>query len=55
MWWFENGDLVLSNEPDVVIAVLDGKATGAVDDPRRHGDVQGGATPFSRLPWALLI
>jgi prepilin-type processing-associated H-X9-DG protein len=35
VWWFENGDLVLSNQPEVVIAVLDGKATSAVDDPRR--------------------
>ena len=35
VWWFENGDLVLSNQPDVVLAVLDGKATNAADDPRR--------------------
>ena len=35
VWWFEKGDLVLSNQPDVVLAVLDGKAPGAVDHPRR--------------------
>ena len=35
VWWFEKGDLVLSNQPDVVLAVLDGKAPSAVDHPRR--------------------
>jgi prepilin-type processing-associated H-X9-DG protein len=35
VWWFEKGDLVLSNQPDVVLAVLDGKASSAVDHPRR--------------------
>ena len=35
VWWFEKGDLVLSNRPDVVIAVLDGKAPSAVEHPRR--------------------
>ena len=35
VWWFEKGDLVLSNQPDVVLAVLDGKSPSAVDHPRR--------------------
>jgi prepilin-type processing-associated H-X9-DG protein len=35
LWWFEKGDLVLSNRPDVVLAVLDGAAPSAVDHPRR--------------------
>jgi prepilin-type processing-associated H-X9-DG protein len=35
VWWFEKGDLVLSNQPDVVLAVLDGNAPSAVDHPRR--------------------
>ena len=35
VWWFEKGDLVLSNQPDVVLAVLDGKVPSAVDHPRR--------------------
>ncbi len=35
VWWFEKGDLVLSNRPDVVLAVLDGKVPSAVDHPRR--------------------
>jgi prepilin-type processing-associated H-X9-DG protein len=35
VWWFEKGDLVLSNRPDVVLAVLDGKSPSAVDHSRR--------------------
>jgi prepilin-type processing-associated H-X9-DG protein len=34
-WWFENGDLVLSNRPDDVIDVLDGKRPNAVDHALR--------------------
>ncbi len=34
-WWIEKGDLVLSNQPDVVLAVLDGKEPGASDHPLR--------------------
>ncbi len=35
VWWFEKGDLVLSNRPDIVLAVLDGKAPSAVSHTRR--------------------
>ncbi len=34
-WWFENGDLVVTNRPDVVMSVLDGKEPNAVDHPFR--------------------
>ncbi len=34
-WWFEKGDLVVSNRPDDVIDVLDGKRPNAVDHPLR--------------------
>ncbi len=34
-WWLEKGDLVFSDEPDTVLAVLDGKAPNAVDHPIR--------------------
>ncbi len=34
-WWFENGDLVVSNRPDLVMSVLDGKEPNAVDHPLR--------------------
>ncbi len=37
-WWFEKGDLVLSNRPDFVLSVLDGKVPNAVDHPIR-GDL----------------
>ena len=59
VWWFEKGDLVLSNQPDVVLAVLDGKAQSAVDHPRRvallkaRDDFQPAAAAFvdlSELP-----
>ena len=55
VWWFEKGDLVLSNQPDVVLAVLDGKAPSAVDHPRRvallktRDDFQPVATGFLDL------
>ena len=34
-WWFEKGDLVVSNKPDLVMAVLDGKEPTAADHPFR--------------------
>ena len=34
-WWFEKGDLVVTNRPDHVIDVLDGKQPNAVDHPFR--------------------
>jgi prepilin-type processing-associated H-X9-DG protein len=34
-WWLEKGDLVLSNRPDLVMSVLDGKAPNAADHPLR--------------------
>ncbi len=34
-WWFEKGDLVISNRPDAVIEVIDGKQLNAVDQPVR--------------------
>ncbi len=33
VWWFEKGDLVSTDDPDVVLAVLDGKAPSAKDHP----------------------
>jgi prepilin-type processing-associated H-X9-DG protein len=41
-WWVENGDLVLSDDPDLVLAVLDGKAPNAVDHPLRAALAKGG-------------
>ena len=35
IWWIEKGDLVLSNQPDVVLAVLDGKEPDATNHPLR--------------------
>ena len=34
-WWVEKGDLVLSDDPDKILAVLDGKTPNAVDHPLR--------------------
>ncbi|MHB1557311.1 MAG: DUF1559 domain-containing protein [Isosphaeraceae bacterium] len=34
-WWVEKGDLVFSDDPDSVLAVLDGKAPNAIDHPIR--------------------
>ncbi len=34
-WWIEKGDLVLTNQPDAVLAVLDGKQPDATDHPLR--------------------
>ncbi len=34
-WWFEKGDLILSNRPDFVMSVLDGKEPNALDHPLR--------------------
>jgi prepilin-type processing-associated H-X9-DG protein len=33
VWWFEHGDLVSTDDIDVVLAVLDGKASSAKDHP----------------------
>ncbi len=35
VWWFEKGDLISTDDPDVVLAVLDGKAPSAKDHPLR--------------------
>ncbi len=35
MYWFEKGDLVFSDDPDTVLAVLDGKAPHMTDHPIR--------------------
>ena len=35
VWWIEKGDLILSNQPDAVLAVLDGKEPDAVNHPLR--------------------
>jgi prepilin-type processing-associated H-X9-DG protein len=34
-WWFEKDDLVLTDHPDAIIAVLDGKAPNAIEHPLR--------------------
>jgi hypothetical protein len=34
-WWIEKGDLVLTNQPDAILAVLDGKQPDAADHPLR--------------------
>jgi prepilin-type processing-associated H-X9-DG protein len=34
-WWVEKGDLVGTDDPDTIIAVLDGQAPNAVDHPLR--------------------
>ena len=40
-WWFEKGDLVLSNRPDFVMSVLDGKEPNATDHPVRADLLKG--------------
>ena len=49
-WWFEKGDLVLTNQSDVVLAVLDGKKPSAVDHPVRTV-LQDRGTASSLPPW----
>jgi prepilin-type processing-associated H-X9-DG protein len=46
-WWIENGDLVLSNQPEAVLAVMDGKQPGSVDHPIRTALIkaEGGFEP----------
>lgn len=34
-WWVEKGDLVFSDDPDTVLAVIDGKSPNVVDHPIR--------------------
>jgi prepilin-type processing-associated H-X9-DG protein len=34
-WWIEKGDLIVTNQPDAVLAVLDGKQPDAADHPLR--------------------
>ncbi len=34
-WWIEKGDLILSNQPDAILAVLDGQELSASDHPLR--------------------
>jgi prepilin-type processing-associated H-X9-DG protein len=34
-WWYEKEDLVLTSQPDAIIAVLDGQAPNAIDHPLR--------------------
>lgn len=34
-WWIEKGDLVFSDDPDTVLAVIDGKSPSAIDHPIR--------------------
>ncbi len=41
-WWIEKGDLVFSDAPDVVLAVLDGQSPNAVDHPLRVSLAKGG-------------
>ena len=59
LWWIEKGDLVLSNQPDAVLAVLDGKELGSADHPLRTAllKANGGFEPaavgfldFTKLP-----
>jgi prepilin-type processing-associated H-X9-DG protein len=58
-WWFEKDDFVVTDQPDTVIAVLDGKEPGAIDHPlrsallKREGrfePVALGFVDFARLP-----
>ena len=42
MWWIEKGDLVFSDDPDKILAVLDGKTPNAVDHPLRSALAKGG-------------
>jgi prepilin-type processing-associated H-X9-DG protein len=58
-WWFEKDDFVLTNDPDAIIAVLDGKEPSAVDHPLRTALVKAeagfepvaiGFVDFARLP-----
>lgn len=58
-WWFEKDDFVVTNHPDAVIAVLDGKEPGAIDHPlraalvKKEGEFEPvalGFLDFARLP-----
>ncbi len=40
-WWYENDDLVLTGQPDAIIAVIDGKEPSAVDHPLRASLLKG--------------
>jgi prepilin-type processing-associated H-X9-DG protein len=41
-WWFEKDDLVLTDQPDLILALLDGKRPDAVDHPLRAALRKGG-------------
>ena len=58
-WWIEKGDLILTNQPDTVLAVLDGKESDAVSHPLRTALLKGeggfqpvaiGFVDFAKLP-----
>jgi prepilin-type processing-associated H-X9-DG protein len=58
-WWFEKDDLVLTDQPDLIVVVLDGKRPNAVDHPLRAALRKGedgfepvaiGFLDFSGLP-----
>ena len=58
-WWFEKDDFVVTDEPDTIIAVLDGKEPGAIDHLLRVAllkpeagfePVALGFIDFARLP-----
>jgi prepilin-type processing-associated H-X9-DG protein len=40
-WWYEKDDLVLTSQPDAIIAVLDGKEPNAVEHPLRAALLKG--------------